>query len=382
VRTNLSIGVVLVAVGLVFACGDDDDDSPGPSHQAGAGGEASGDAGSGTTAAGTGNGNGGGGDGAGGDGGLGGAALAARGKYLVEHVSVCIDCHTPRTEQGAPDLDNYLAGADCFIDIDPDSAEVGCLSTPNLTNHATGLKNRTDEEIKDMFLNGLRPDGSALHPVMPYYSFGNMTDQDANAIVAYLRTVPGVDHEVEPAQAPFLVDEPATRVDLDSVPMPDQDSPDFDSAMRGRYLAAQAGVCLECHTPSNAPGSAEPRDLERAFWGGEEFQIGSVTVYSRNLTPHATGLAGWTKADIVKALKEGVNPDDHMLCPPMPAGPMGAFGGLTDADAGDIAAYLLTLEPAENEVPMCMLGMPGAGGEGGMGGAGAGGQGGQGGAMP
>ena len=75
----------------------------------------------------------------------------------------------------------------------------------------------------------------------------------------------------------------------------------------------------------------------------------------------------------------------------MPAGPMGAFGGLTDADAGDIAAYLLTLEPAENEVPLCTLGMmPGGGGEGGMGGgagaggqsgAGAGGQGGQGGAL-
>ncbi len=374
-RTTLSITVVMMAIGLVFACGDDDDDSPGPSNEAGAGGEATGDAGSGSmVTAGMANG-GGGGEG------LSGAALAARGKYLVDHVSVCTDCHTPRTEMGAPDLANYLAGADCFVDIDPANAEIGCLSTPNLTNHATGLKNRTDEEIKDMFLSGVRPDGSALHPVMPYYSYGNMSDDDADAIVAYLRTVKAVDHQVEPAQVPFLIEEPATRIDLELVPMPDEDSPSFASEMRGRYLAAQAGVCLECHTPSNAPGSAEPRDLERAFWGGEEFQIGPAVVYSRNLTPHATGIGGWTKADIVKALKEGVNPDDHMLCPPMPSGPMGAFGGLTDADAGDIAAYLLTLEPAENEVPMCTLGMmPGGGGEGGMGGAGAGGQGGQGGA--
>jgi mono/diheme cytochrome c family protein len=370
----------MMAVGLVFACGDDDDDAPGPGNQAGAGagGEVSGDAGSGTTA-GTNNNTGGGGDGGSAGEGLGGAALTARGKYLVEHVSVCTDCHTPRTEMGAPDLTKYLAGADCFVDIAPMDADVGCLSTPNLTNDATGLKNRSDEEIKDMFLKGLRPDGSALHPVMPYYSFGNMTDQDADAIVAYLRTVKAVEHQVEPAQAPFIVEKPATRIDLDNVPMPEAGSADFDSAMRGRYLAAQAGVCLECHTPSNAPGSAEPRDLTRAFWGGEEFQIGPATVYSRNLTPHATGLEGWTNADIVKALNEGVNPDDHMLCPPMPAGPMGAFGGLTEDDAGDIAAYLLTLEPAENEVPLCPLGMPGGGGEGGSGGANAG-TGGQGGA--
>lgn len=380
-RTGLSIGVVLVAVGLVFACGDDDDDSPGPSNPAGAGGETPGDAGSGSTVAGTAGTSNGGSSGDGGGGGLGGAAPEARGKYLVERVSLCNDCHTPYTEAGVQDLDKYLAGVDCLVDIDPADAEVGCLGTPNLTNHATGLKNRTDEEIKDMFLSGVRPDGTALHPIMPYYSFGNMSEQDADAIVAYLRTVPGVDHQVEPAQAPFMVEEPATRVDLERVPMPDEDSPDFDSAMRGRYLAAQAGVCLECHTPSNAPGSAEPRDLDRAFWGGQEFNFGPSPVFSRNLTPHATGLAGWTKADIVKALKEGVNPDDHMLCPPMPSGPMGAFAGLTDDDASDIAAYLLSLEPAENEMPMCTLGMtPGGGGEGGMGGAGTGGQGGQGGA--
>jgi hypothetical protein len=94
-------------------------------------------------------------------------------------------------------------------------------------------------------------------------------------------------------------------------------------------------------------------------------------VYSRNLTPHETGLAGWTKEDIVTAIKEGVNRDNVPLCPPMPAGPMGAFGGMTDEDATDIAAFLLSLEPAENEIPLCPLGMPGAGG-----GAGAGGEGG------
>jgi len=352
----------LISAGFVFACsGDDDDSPPAPSHEGGMGGEGhGGDAGSG------------------GDG-LGGVALAARGKYLVEHVSVCTDCHTPRLETGAPDLTNYLAGADCFVDADPTDDNVGCLSTPNLTNHSTGLKNRTDEEIKDMFLEGMRPDGTALHPIMPYYSYGNMSEQDADAIVAYLRTVTGVDHQVQAAQVPFIVEKPATRVDLDQVPMPAQDSPSYDSAMRGRYLAAQAGACLECHTPSSPRGSAQPRDLTRAFWGGEEFQIGPSTVYSRNLTPHETGIGGWSKADIVKALKQGVDPDDHMLCPPMPAGPMGAYGGLTDEDAGDIAAYLLTLEPAENEVPLCMLGVPpGGGGEGGTGGAGGGGQGGQG----
>lgn len=303
-----------------------------------------------------------GGAGMSGGGGEGGAVdpQVARGEYLVKVVSVCADCHTPRLATGAPDPDMFLAGAECFVDADPADPDVGCLSTRNLTNHETGLKNRSDKEIKNMFMKGKRPNGDALHPVMPYWSFGNMTAEDANAIVAYLRTVPGVEHELPPAQAPFIVDAAAPLVDLTQVPEPDTDEPNYESAMRGRYLAAQAGVCLECHTPSTPMGTPEPRDLSMAFAGGEEFRLGlpapfPEVIVSRNITSDATGLDGWSAEDIVRALKEGVGPTGDPVCPPMPAGPMGAYAQLTDDDALDLANYVLTLPPIDNDLPICEL---------------------------
>ena len=90
-------------------------------------------------------------------------------------------------------------------------------------------------------------------------------------------------------------------------------------------------------------------------------------IYSANITPHETGIKGWSVDDIVAAIKKGVDKDKKPLCPPMPSGPMGAFGGITDADAKDIANYLLSLPPKDNklvaecDVPM-MMSMPEDGG--------------------
>jgi len=283
---------------------------------------------------------------------------AIRGQYLVDHVSLCIDCHTPRKVDGSLDMDNYLAGAECFIDIDPTDVDVGCLHTRNLTNHATGLMNRTDVQIKAMFLDGLRPNGSALIPVMPYWSFHNITSEDADAIVAYLRTVTGVDHAVPANQAPWVAPaSPATAIDTNDIPVPPA-GPDFDSATRGRYLAAFAGVCMECHTPELDPATSPPRpmDVSMPFAGNRPFPglpsppFDTTLSHSANLTQHATGLDGWTVADIKKVIQMGVDPDDDVICPPMPAGPMGAFGGLTDADVTDIANYVVSLPAIDNEV--------------------------------
>ena len=120
--------------------------------------------------------------GSGGGGGL--TALQARGQYIVDHVAACGDCHTPMGQNG-PVPGMYLAGNPSFIAL-PNGDKLG---SRNLTNDETGLKNRTDAEIKDMFQNGMRPTATGmepLNPVMPYYVFHNMTDADANAIVAYL----------------------------------------------------------------------------------------------------------------------------------------------------------------------------------------------------
>ena len=391
-RAVLCSLVAMGAFGAMQACGGDDEAPDGGSGgttgtgtntgSGGSAGDASGGSASGVSASGgsasggptsggsAGEGSGGtttsatgGSAGMSGGGGEGGAPVdpeVARGEYLVNVVSVCSDCHSPRNPDGSPDPDNYLAGVECFADLDPADDEAGCLNSRNLTNHATGLRNRSDQEIKNMFLNGERPNGEALHPFMPYWSYGNMSDEDADAIVAFLRTVPGVDHEV-PANQVDPPAEPAERVNLDLVPEPETDDPNYESAMRGRYLAAQAGPCLECHTPENPPGSAEPRDLSMAFAGGNGFPSALFglpegfpeMIFTANLTSHDTGLAGWSAEDIVGVLQDGVTPANPPVCPPMPSGPMGAFARLTDADALDIANYLLSLPPIDNEVAVC-----------------------------
>jgi mono/diheme cytochrome c family protein len=273
----------------------------------------------------------------------------ARGKYLVDHVAVCIDCHTPRTAQGAPDMTKYLSGWECFVDPAGPDAGPGCLNSANLTNDETGLKNRTDDQIKNMFRNGVRPDGKPMSPVMPYWVFHNMTDADADAIVAYLRTVTPVAHRV-PANDPFFA------VDAAAPPIPVAKIPGADggSAERGRYLATMAGVCMECHTPEVA-GPGSPPNLDKPFAGGREFELPQPPFpgnsRSANLTSHpTTGIGGKTAQFVVNVLKTGRDRNDAGICPPMPVGPMGAFGGLTNEDALDIANYIIGLPPIDNTV--------------------------------
>jgi mono/diheme cytochrome c family protein len=297
-------------------------------------------------------------DGGGGDGGN--AAAVARGKYLVDHVGVCADCHTPRTPMGVPIMAQYLAGAECFIKLPNGS----CLHTRNLTNHATGLANRSPDEIKKMFLDGIRPAATgdvALSPVMPYWVFHNMTTADADAIVAYLRTVPGVDHNVPKSGMEFDVPMHANYLDLATIPVPADTYVNKPAAMRGRYLATQAGVCLECHTKRNAPPSLDVVSPANFFAGGEEFPLGlPVTPVSKNLTSDpATGLGNWSLEDIRHVLRDGMDRNDQGICPPMPVGPMGAFGGLTASDMTDIAHYIKSLPAKSNMiVDMCTFPFP------------------------
>ena len=336
--------LVATAVIAMSACSGDDDDTPAATGGSAGKGGSSGSAGApeaGST-------------GLGGEGGATVSPLVARGDYLVNHVAACSDCHTPRLATGAPDMTQYLAGAECFVKLENGD----CLHTRNLTNDATGLKNRTDAQIKTMIRDGIRSTDSGdvpLNPVMPYYVFHNITDEDIDAIVAFLRTVPGVEHDVPASADSFAVPAPAKALDPDVIPVPADDFPEHDSAMRGRYLAAEAGVCVECHTQHDMT-SPDVLKLDMLFAGGEEFPIGlPVTPVSANLTSDTdTGLGDWSADDIVKALLQGVDDEGKGLCPPMPAGPMGAFGGLHPDDALDIANYIKSLPPISNAVDdMC-----------------------------
>jgi len=329
--------------------------------------------------------------GASGAGGAGGAALAAkivRGDYIVNHVAACPDCHTPQGPMG-PVPGMFLAGNAAFVTL-PNGDMLG---SRNLTNDETGLKNRTDAEIKNMFQNGLRPTATgmeALNPVMPYYVFHNMTDEDADSVVAYLRTVPAVKNDIPRRGVSFDVPAAAPPLTDAVIPAPAVTDPNYASLMNGRYLASKAGVCVECHTKHLDPGPASTTVLDEAqlFAGGEDYSAlfaTSLMIHpvSKNLTSDpTTGLGMWTAADIVTALTMGKSKDGTGICPPMPVGPNGAFGKLDPQDAMDIANYIKSLPAISHAiVDMCVFPpmMGGAGGAGG-GAGGAGGSSGAGGA--
>jgi hypothetical protein len=284
-----------------------------------------------------------------------------RGQYLVTNVVGCQDCHTPRDATGMFIQSQFMSGAECFVRL-PNNH---CLHTRNLTSDATGLLNRTDAEIKQMFLDGIRPAATgdvALNPVMPYYVFHNMRPEDADDIVAYLRTIPAVVHAVPPRDVEFDVAVHANYLDPTTFPLPADTFAERDSALRGRYLTTSIGACVECHTQHNPPpaGNLNPLDTTRYFMGGEQFFGFPATIVSKNLTSDpTTGLGNWSPADVVKVLKMGIDRDGKGVCPPMPTGPFGAYGGLTDPDATDIANYVKSLPPRVNMVvDMCTFPFP------------------------
>jgi mono/diheme cytochrome c family protein len=284
-----------------------------------------------------------------------------RGEYLVRHVAGCAECHTPRDAADALDTSRWMAGVENLVDLDPDDPERGAIHAANLTPHpATGLGDWSDAEIKRAFLEGISKDGSALHPLMPYVVFHNMREADADAIVAYLRTLEPIEHRL-PDRQPLDLEfaEPAAPIPAEAIPDPQLDAASafFDSALRGKYLAGEIGMCMFCHTEEAEPGAPYVLRIDRLFAGrrkfypfhfGQPIEPGTQTIESRNLTPHATGLAEWDATDVRTALKQGLNLDGFSLCAPMPVGPSGAFGQLTERDAIDIGHYLVHLEPQDS----------------------------------
>lgn len=119
-----------------------------------------------------------------------------RGKYLVETLA-CASCHSRYQEDGSISPGGVLAGGLVF-DIYPH----GTFFTKNLTSdEETGLGRYTDGEIKNVLTRGIRRDGSKMLPFpMPWSAFAHLTDDDLNAIIAYLRTVPPVQNRIPPPE--------------------------------------------------------------------------------------------------------------------------------------------------------------------------------------
>ena len=134
-----------------------------------------------------------------------------RGKYLVS-LGGCNDCHTPGYFLGKPDFSRALGGSEVGFEL----PGLGVFHGPNLTpDKETGLGNWTAEEIVAAIKKGQRPDGRELAPIMPWRGLSVLTQEDALAIAAYLKSLPPVKNKVP---GPFGPNEAPTSFVMKIVP--------------------------------------------------------------------------------------------------------------------------------------------------------------------
>jgi mono/diheme cytochrome c family protein len=105
----------------------------------------------------------------------------ARGKYLVEGVGICSDCHTPRDAMGQPDRSRWLLGAPVVYE----SALPG-TSWAEVAPRLAGLPPGTDEQFIRLMTTGISRAGGPLRPPMPQF---RMTRADAVSVLAYLKSL-------------------------------------------------------------------------------------------------------------------------------------------------------------------------------------------------
>ena len=120
-----------------------------------------------------------------------------RGHYLVEHVSICSDCHTPRNSMGVPNQSLYLAGA---------SKKIGPLgnAVPNITpDNETGIGEWKREDIVELLHSGTKPDLDNVQGLMyeviqgAPYGYKDMKKEDASAVADYLKSLPAIKNKIE-----------------------------------------------------------------------------------------------------------------------------------------------------------------------------------------
>ena len=256
------------------------------------------------------------------------AATLARGKYLVEGVAACGNCHIARGAKGEPLFDKGLSGGMPF-----DEPAFNAVA-PNITpDMETGIGKWTDAQLAKAIREGIRPDKSVIGPPMPMEFYRHMSDADLAAIIAYLRAQPPVRNAVAKSKYNIPLP-PAYGPAIKSVKAP----PASDKRAHGEYLS-NIGHCMECHTPRDAKGMLQH---DRLGAGGQKFPGPWGESVSRNLTPHPTGLKDWSDAQIIHAVRDGVDRDGKPYNPPMG---FGFYKNISDADMAALVTYLRSLKP-------------------------------------
>jgi hypothetical protein len=270
-----------------------------------------------------------------------------RGKYLANHVTLCVDCHSTRdwSKFSGPMIDGTIGkGGETF---DQKFGFPGAYYSRNITPY--GIARYTDGELYRVITTGVTREGRPMFPVMPYTHYGKMDPDDIYCIIAYIRSLESITNDVPPSVSDFPM-----SIIINMIPKkaePTKRPPAADIAAYGAYLVNASG-CIECHT-KDKQGQIIP---ELAFSGGREFKMpdGSV-IRSSNITPDVnTGIGAWTKDIFLNRFRTYADSGYH--APTVEKGqfntimPWTMYARMTEQDLAAIYNYLHNLKPIANTV--------------------------------
>lgn len=253
------------------------------------------------------------------------AALIRRGEYLTRAAN-CFGCHTARG--GAA----YAGGRIL-------RSEYGNFVSPNITpDIVSGIGSWTADDFWLALHFGKAKDGRLLYPAFPYPNYTQIRRPDADAMYAYLKTIPAIsqknpDHELRFPynQRRLLAFWRAMYFKPAEFAEDKTKSPEWN---RGAYLIQGLGHCSACHSQRNSFGA---NGGISDFSGGE---LAQMQWYAPSLQ-HASEahLLNWTQNEAAALLKAGVNRNAAM------SGPMAevvfdSLQYLTDADISAMTSYL------------------------------------------
>ncbi len=270
-----------------------------------------------------------------------------RGRYLANHVMLCMDCHSRRdwTKFSGPMVPGTEGmGGEVF---DQSIGFPGRYVAPNITPF--GLKDWTDGEIFHAITAGVSRDGRPLFNIMPHHNYGKMDAADIESVIAYLRSLPSIASNPEPSESDFpmnfIIQTIPKKAELNPMPIPS------DSLAYGKYLAVSSG-CIECHTRQE-----KGEVVGEAYAGGFEFPLrdGSV-VRSANLTPDAkSGMGQMSRNAFIRRFKQFNDPayrsaDCSKKGTFQSVMPWTMYAGMREQDLGAVYHYLRSLKPVKNPV--------------------------------
>jgi mono/diheme cytochrome c family protein len=258
--------------------------------------------------------------------------VIARGAYLAR-AGNCQACHSARG--GEP----YAGGRAI-------ETPFGIVFSSNLTPDADhGLGRWSAPQFWRALHHGRSADGRLLTPAFPYDNTTLINRADADALYAYLRSVPPVAQAVRAHELRFPFNTQAALAVWRALYFEPRefrtDTTQSAEWNRGAYLVQGLGHCNACHASRNALGATSgPLDLSGGLIPVHNWYAPSLT------DPREAGVADWSRAEIVALLKTGVANRPSGLV--TASGPMGevvlrSTQHLSDADLGAMAAYLQTL---------------------------------------